>query len=108
MCAYSASDTLGYTVTALGSGPGGAFSLVSGSAQLPYEVLWNSAANQSGGTGLVAGSARSGFVSSATQKTCNNGPSSSASLVVVLRSAALSNAQAGSYAGTLQVTIAPE
>jgi hypothetical protein len=104
VCAYSASSPSGYS----GSGPGGTFSLSSGSAQLAYEVLWNTSPNQTGGTSLAAGTQVSGFVSSASQKTCNNGPSSSASLIVVLRSAALSNAQAGNYVGTLQVTIAPE
>ena len=49
-----------------------------------------------------------GQISSATQQTCNNGPANSASLVVIVRSAALSSAAAGSYSGTLTLVIGPE
>lgn len=108
VCAYSASSTSRYSVTALGNGPGGSFALTSGSAQLPYEVLWSPFPGQTNGTNLVAGSTQPGLDSGATQKTCNNGPSTSASLTVVLRSSALSSARAGNYSGTLQLTIAPE
>jgi len=108
VCAFSSSNTNGYSVSALGSAGGGAFELSSGSAQLPYEVLWADSANQSGGTSLVAGTTTGGFISVATRQTCNRGPRSSASLTVVIRSATLSTARAGTYTGTLQITIAPE
>ena len=51
---------------------------------------------------------RIGLQSTASQQTCNSGPSTSASLTVVIRSATLTSAMAGSYIGTLQITIAPE
>lgn len=108
VCAYSTSVTSGYSVTAVGSGNGGAFTLSTGAATMAYDVLWADTANQTGGTQLVAGTATSGFTSSASQQTCNSGPASSASLSVVIRSATLLSAPAGAYSGTLQVTIAPE
>lgn len=108
VCAFTSSATGRYAVTASGSGPGGAFALAAPGALLAYDVLWNATPNQSSGTALQAGAPLSGLVSTATQKTCNNGPASSATLVVLLRANVLANAQAGSYAGTLQLTIAPE
>jgi hypothetical protein len=108
ICAYSTSSTAGYSVTATGSGPAGGFSLAGGPAPLPYEVLWAGAANQTGGTTLIAGTGTSGFTSAASQQTCNSGTNSSASLTIIIRSTTLSSAAAGTYAGTLQITIAPE
>jgi hypothetical protein len=49
-----------------------------------------------------------GQVSSATQQTCTNGPATSASLVVILRSAALAGATAGTYTGTVTLVVGPE
>lgn len=108
LCLYSDSATNGYNVLASGSGPSGAFTLTSGSDSLPYEVQWNSAAGRSSGTQLTANVATSGEVSSATQQSCNSGPATSASLIVVLRSSALSGAAAGSYNGSLTLVIGPE
>jgi hypothetical protein len=108
VCAYSSSSAGGYSVTATGDGSGGAFTLSSGAAQLPYEVLWAGSANQTTGLTLVAGATMPGFISGASQQTCNSGPAASASLTVVIRSSALVSATAGSYSGSLQITIAPE
>jgi hypothetical protein len=107
VCAFSSSATNGYSVTATGDGPAGAFTLA-GPASLPYEVRWSDSANQTNGTALTAGAVSSGFTSSATQQTCNSGPPASASLTVIIRAASLGSALAGSYSGTLQVTISPE
>jgi len=108
VCAFSNSNTGGYSVIATGTGTGGTFTLSTGAAQLPYEVFWADTVNQTGGTALVAGGTTTGFTSNASQQTCNSGPSASASLTVVLRATALSSATAGDYSGTLQITIAPE
>lgn len=108
VCAYTSSKTELYSVTATGSGSGGAFALSSGAAQLPYDVLWADAPGQTGGTSLAAGTLTPGFASNAKQHTCNAGPSTTASLTIVIRSAKLLSARAGDYAGTLQITIAPE
>ena len=108
VCAFSNSATNGYSVTANGSGSGSAFTLTTGAAQIPYEVRWAGTANQANGTALTAGTRVPGFISAATQQACGNGPAASATLTVIIRAAALGAAQAGSYSGTLQITIAPE
>ena len=108
VCVFSASPTSGYNVTATGSGSGGAFDLRSGGNKISYEVQWNTQAGQLTGTQLTSGTPLTGLVSSATQQTCNSGPSASASLVVILRAAALSGAVPGSYTGQLTLLIAPE
>jgi len=107
VCAYSSSATNGYSVTATGSGGGGAFTLSSGAAQLPYDVLWADSAGQPNGTALSAGTTTSGFISTAGQQGCSN-PTASATLTVVIRAASLGTALAGSYTGSLQITIAPQ
>src|SRR5687767_10933143 len=107
VCAYSDSSTNGYSVLATGSGSGGAFEL-SGTSPLPYEVLWADSPGQTGGSALTAGSASSGFTSTASHQFCNSGPSASASLTIVIRGATLGSARAGAYSGTLQIMIAPE
>jgi hypothetical protein len=108
VCAFSSSNTNGYSVTAIGSGGGGALELLAGATRLRYDVLWSDTGNQTSGVALAAGTTRSGFTSNANQQTCNSGPNSSASLTVIIRSATLMSARAGTYAGMLQITIAPE
>lgn len=108
LCVYSNSATDSYNVRAIGSGSGGAFTLSSGSSNLPYDVEWSSAADQSSGSALSPNVALSGQISQARQQTCNSGPSSSASLIVIMRSSSLASAQAGSYSGALTLVIGPE
>lgn len=108
LCAYTSSNTNGYSVAANGDGIGGSFALSSGMSQLPYDALWADAPNGTSGTTLIAGSAMSGFTSTASQQSCNSGPSSSASLTIVIRAATLGSARAGTYSGALQITISPE
>jgi hypothetical protein len=108
ICVYSNSANDGYNVRAIGSGSGGAFTLASGSASLAYDVEWSSASGQANGTVLTPNVALSGQVSAARQQTCNSGPSSSASLIITIRSSALASAEAGSYSGALTLVIGPE
>ena len=110
VCVYSNSPTNGYRVTATGSGTGGAFTLapVSGSNTLAYEVQWKAQPGAQIGSALTAGTPLTGLVSSATQNQCTNGPTDSASLIVILRGSALSSATAGTYNGSLTLLIAPE
>lgn len=108
LCVYANTAIQGYRITASGSAPGGAFSLTSGSFLLNYEVQWNQAPNQSSGTQLSPNVTLTGLISSATQQTCNSGPATSASLILVLRSSELSSARAGSYSGTLTLLVGPE
>ena len=108
LCAYSSSVTGGYSVTATGTGSGGAFSLTSSIATISYEVLWADTSGQNSGTSLIAGTPIGGFTSNATQHFCNSGPTSSASMTIVIRSATIQSARAGTYSGTLQIMIVPE
>lgn len=108
LCVYANTATNGYNVRAFGSGGAGAFTLASGADTLPFEVQWSPSAGQSSGVQLIPNVALSGQVTSATQQTCNSGPAVSASLVVILRTAALSSAAAGSYSGSLTLVIGPE
>jgi hypothetical protein len=108
MCLFSDTVTSGYNVTASGSGLGGAFELASGSQRMAYEVQWNGSANRTSGSQLFPNVPLIGQTSAATQQTCNNGPATNASLIILLRSAALSQAMAGSYSGTLTLLVGPE
>ena len=108
ICVFVQNTTSRYAVIASGSGPAAAFVLSSGAQVLPYDLLWNALPGQTGGTLLAAGVAATGFSSDATQKTCNAGPTTSASLTIALRSSDLDSARAGTYSGTIQLTIVPE
>lgn len=108
VCLYSDTATAGYNVTASGTGSSGSFALSSATSSLPYDVQWSSSSGQTTGTPLTANVPLTGQVSSATQQTCNTGAASSASLIVILRSRALSSADAGAYTGTLTLLFGPE
>jgi len=108
VCVYADTNTSGYNVTGIGAGPGGAFQLSSGAASMSFDVLWSSSPGQNSGTQLTPNVPLTGQVSSGTHQTCSNGPATTASLVVVLRSIALSSAAAGTYNGTLTLVIGPE
>ena len=108
ICVFAHTANDGYRVTAIGSAPNGAFALSSGASLLDYEVQWSPSPGQSTGSQLSPNTTLTGLTSSAAQQTCNNGPATSASLILVLRSAALSSARAGSYSGTLTLIIGPE
>jgi hypothetical protein len=108
VCVFSNTSTKGYNVRATGSGTGSAFTLSSGAALLAYEVQWNSSSGQTSGTSLTAGTTLTGLKSTATNATCTSGPLTSASLIVLIRSATLSSATATAYTGTLTLLIGPE
>jgi len=108
VCLYADTATNGYNITATGTGPGGAFQLSSGSGSMAYQVQWSASSGQSSGAQLTANVPLTGQVSTATHQTCSTGPASSASLIVVLQSAALSSATAGTYNGTLTLVVGPE
>lgn len=108
VCLYADTPTNGYNVTAVGSGAGGSFQLSSGTQTLAFDVAWSSAAGQSSGNLLSPNVPLAGQVSGAAQQTCNNGPATSASLIVILRASALASAAAGTYNGTLTLVVGPE
>lgn len=107
ICIYSSALNGGYRVTATGSGPGGAFTLQSGSAQLAYELQWASTANQSSGQPLIPGVPLAGQTGNTWLSNCLFGLFMSASLVTVLRAQASSSARAGTYSGSVALMIAP-
>lgn len=103
ICAFSGLLGGRYSVTAFGSGAGGAFTLSNGAAALPYEVQWNTSAGQTSGTGLTANVPLAGqtmLLSCPVLQTTNT------SLIVILRAAQLHVATAGNYSGTLTVILA--
>jgi hypothetical protein len=108
VCVYSNTATKGYNVRATGSGTGSAFTLTSGTHLLAYEVQWSSSSGQSSGTSLTAGTTLTGLKSTATSATCTSGPLTTASLIVLIRTATLSSATATAYSGTLTLLIGPE
>jgi hypothetical protein len=109
ICVYAKTAGLDqYTVAATGSGSGGAFLLSSGSNTLPYEVQWNALSGQTAGTQLVANQPLTGLTAGGgNQDDCSKGPPTTASLIVIIRSAAVSAAISGTYNGTLTLLVAP-
>lgn len=103
ICAFSGLLGGRYSVTAYGSGAGGAFTLSNGAAALPYEVQWNTSAGQSSGTPLTANVPLTGRT---MLLGCSVLQITNASLIVILRAAQLSVATAGDYSGTLTVILA--
>lgn len=106
VCLYAQSNR--YNIRADGSGSGGAFALSSGASSLGYEVRWNSQAGQTNGTALSPGAILGGLTTNAQNQNCASGPSTTASLVLVLPATALSTATQGSYSGTLTLIVAEE
>ena len=111
VCAYAASLSGLYSIRASGSGTGGALTLAGSGPPMPYEVQWAAASNQTSGTALPANTTVGGFpdgLATVVDQTCSLAVSTSASLIVIMRAAALSGATAGSYSGTLTLVIAPQ
>jgi hypothetical protein len=108
VCLYSSSAGGLYSVTASGSGAGSTFALSNGASTLSYEVQWSGQSGQTAGTSLNPNVAVTGQSSAATHQFCNSGPAASASLIVILRSSALSQAREGMYSGSLTLLIAAE
>jgi hypothetical protein len=111
LCLYSKSPPANnYRITATGSGAGGAFLLGSGSSTLAYELQWSDLPGQSVGSQLLANQPLTGQNSTASTAVddCSKGPATTASLIVVLRSAAVTAASSGTYTGTLTLLVAPE
>lgn len=109
VCAWSNTATKSYTVTATGSGASNAFTLANGALTVPYSVQWSGSASQTSGSALVAGTASSSFVSTATNQQCASGPTASASLIVGISANDLQTMQAATnYTGTLTLLMTPQ
>jgi hypothetical protein len=108
VCIFSGTATNGYNVKATGSGSNNAFTLATGTQRLAYDVQWNSSSGQTVGSSLTPNSTLGGLTSTAKNATCSGNPSTTASLIVIIRSAAASSAIAGDYSGTLTLVFGPE
>lgn len=108
ICVFSSSVGSAYSISASGSGLGGSFALENGPTSLPFDVEWSQQAGQSTGTQLLANGTLTGQTSAATHQFCNGGPAASATLTVILRAAALSQAREGTYSGSLTILISAE
>lgn len=106
VCAFSGSGR--YGILARGSGPGGAFSLTNGVTQLPYQVQWAPLPGRTSGTPMTSGVRLGGLTTPSIHPTCNIGIDRTASLILIIRAAALQNAARGNYSGTLTLILSPE
>lgn len=94
-----------YRITARGSGSGGAFTLTNGISQLAYGVQY---AGRTGGFAtLTAGVPRTGLTGD-TQAQCTGLTRESERLRITITAANLTAATAGTYSGSLTLTVAPE
>lgn len=107
ICVFSSTSSSTYSITAFGDGNGGSFSLTSQRDDIPIEVWWSDDPTQSGGVLLAPAREAGPFFSSARQQRCNSGSSNSASLTIMVREAAKSDAPAGAYTGQLTLIVAP-
>lgn len=108
ICVYSNGPTSTYSVSAVGSGAGSAFTLANGPHLLAYDLEWSSSPGQTGGSPLSPSLALTAQTSSANNQQCNSGPATTASLTVILRGASLSAAREGNYSGSLTLIISAE
>ena len=108
ICVFSNSTAGAYSILASGSGTGSAFTLSNGSNSLAYEVQWADQSGQTSGTSLAPNVTATGRTSSASHQSCNTGPPTSASLVIILRASQLGQARAGNYSGSLTLLVAAE
>ena len=107
ICVFSSNRIPAYSVIALGTGPGSSFALASGIDAINFDVLWSEFTGQMTGEELMAGQPSQDFISVATHHACNNGPMTSASLIIRVREAEIANAQAGTYSGALTLIVSP-
>jgi hypothetical protein len=108
ICVYSNGNAGAYSVTAWGSGLAGSFELSNGLNTLPYDVQWSPTSGQTTGADLSPNVSLNGQVSGAQHQTCNNGPATSATLIVVLRGVDLAQAREGTYSGSLSLLISAQ
>ena len=107
VCAFSSTRSNSYTISAFGSGAGSDFTLSSGRSELPFHVQWSPSPGQTSGDPLAPNGVAGPYVSNARHQRCNNGPPSSASLIITIRSADSAAAAAGVYSGSLTLVLAP-
>lgn len=104
VCVYS--TTRAYTLTAMGSGAGNAFTLTDGTNTVAYSVNWQSEGGAN--NALTTGTTVPNLGANHNSVTCNGHASDNATVTVSVSVAALSAIPAGTYTGTLTLTVAPD
>ena len=107
LCAFSSMRSAGYTIVPIGDGANGELILRSGLNLLDFDVLWSPLASQTNGDQLIAMQMSQAYTTDAQHHRCMNGPSSTASLIVRIRSQDISAARAGVYSGSLTLILGP-
>jgi len=107
LCAYTSATTLGYRVTASGSGSSGAFTLANGGNALAYTVQWSGTSGATSGVQLTSGTALAAITTSTANSACLLGTGTNATVIVTLPAANVTAVPAGAYSGTLTLTIVP-
>lgn len=108
ICVWS--STRGYNLTATGSLAGGEFGLVNdtdATYEVPFSVTWDDGDGDAVDS-LTAGSNVAGLSANSKTNGCNNPDDVTASLGVTITEANLEAVIAGNYAGTINLTVAPE
>ena len=114
VCVFTNDSSGQYRITAHGNGKASAFTLVkSGDATstLPYAVYWNDESGTTGNFALTAAVTYPSNLSGAntSSSSCLLGASSSANFEVIIATSDILDSKAGTYTGTLTLTIsAPE
>ncbi len=112
VCVYSSRPSGGYSVSASGSGGGGAFELSNGAHNIAYSVAWNA-----GGAGQLSNSGEqltpslnsSPKTKAATDSSTCNGATSgpTARLIINISEAQMTSAPHGTYLGILTLLVTP-
>jgi len=106
VCVYTNNATGQYKITAKGSGPAFAFTLVNGSHTVPYTVRWNAATGVSGNFALTT-NVQSAALSGANTSSVTCSGSNSANFQVNMTQGSLMSVPAGTYTGILTLVLDP-
>jgi hypothetical protein len=105
-CSFGNLLPVRYSILAVGSGSGGAFTITNGVSAIPYEVQWSQVANASSGDNLIPSVPLYNQTSGGDLLGlgCLLGVRN-ATLIVIIRSSSLQRATAGAYTGTLNLLV---
>jgi hypothetical protein len=105
LCLYRSAAPLQFSVTATGTGAGGAFTLSSGGNTIPYLVFFNNNTGTTGEQSLTSGIPRSFTLNNNSTQNCTAG--NNGNYHVRILGSAIQAVPAGTYTGTLQIMMAP-
>jgi hypothetical protein len=109
ICVWSSAANRQYSIQAVGSGPGSAFTISDDQSTTRYAVVWNGQPRQTIPTAMRPGQMLVGLIAAANEAECSRRPSSSAILSVAVESRETSGETANvSQTGSLQLLISPE